>query len=296
MQHLSSDQLLEEGITLCFGGDKAAAFDRISQAAQLNPYNERAWLWLGGLTTNRDERIFYLNQVLLINPQNQAALEGLRELGSTPQSDMPILPSILAPHKDSSAGKATVRLQSPDPAPDESSPQASTRTTRVLATIPHGADEPRLVSLIVDELSAGRRKNEVIQKVAETSWLNWEHAEELVDFIAKQEAKTIRSRYSWIFILFGAIFLIIAGLIAWYAWLIQPDFSQLLQAHNTTKGTPSGLFILLGTFLVFNTWIKLDIFMFCANRYSLEDLFGSFISRIIYFVLGIGLIFLGFTL
>lgn len=306
MQHSSSDQLLEEGITLCFGGDKVAAFDRISEAAQLNPYNERAWLWLGGLTTDRDERIFYLNQVLLINPQNPAALEGLRELGSMPQTGMPILPSILAPHKDSSAGKSTVRLKSlePEPEPDSEpeteqvapASQVSTRTTRILAKIPHGADEPRLVSLIVDELSAGRPKNEVIQMVAQHSWLNWQHSEELIDYVAKQEARTIRSRYSWVFMLLGSIFVLIIASIAGYAWIVQPDMPNSASMRNAAAVLPSPVYIIMGVVVLFSTWVNLDIFMFLSNGASLSDLFGSFFNRIFHILLGIGLIALGFSI
>jgi hypothetical protein len=314
MQHTSSDQLLEDGITLCLSGNKVAGFDSIAQAAQLNPYNERAWLWLGGLTTDRDERIFYLNQVLLINPQNPAALEGLRELGSIPQGGMPILPSILAPHKDSSAGKSTVRLKSPEPelelaldagpvsasaqatVPDQSSAlsQSSTRTTRVLAKIPHGADEPRLVSLIIDELSTGRRKNEVIQKVAENSWLNWEHSEELIDYVAAQHSRAIRSRYSWIFILLGSILLISVAMVVGYGWMTQQNFFDADTMQALAAVIPSWMYITTGVLLLFNTWVNLDIFMFLSKGAAISDLFGSFFSRIAYFVLGIGLIFLGF--
>ena len=51
-----------------------------------DPRNELAWLWLSGVYTAPEQRRICLEHVLDINPKNAAAMRGLANLGSQPQS------------------------------------------------------------------------------------------------------------------------------------------------------------------------------------------------------------------
>lgn len=71
--------LLREAVTAAKVGNKAAARQLLRQASVHNPNNELVWLWRASLSESPKEAIFYLGEVLRINPQNQKAAAWLEK-------------------------------------------------------------------------------------------------------------------------------------------------------------------------------------------------------------------------
>ena len=101
---------LQEGIIAAKAGDKPRAFDLLTRASENPVTSEQAWLWLSSVVNDDSERLFCLNNVLRINPENMAAQRGsamLRQKG--------IFPAIPEPTK-----KAPVQDFNPKPVPPKS--------------------------------------------------------------------------------------------------------------------------------------------------------------------------------
>jgi uncharacterized protein YxjI len=77
---VSVELLTEQGIAALKAGDKRRAAELLNEAVQIDPHNERAWLWLSGAVTDNAERRHCLEWVLAINPENSAAQRGLAAL------------------------------------------------------------------------------------------------------------------------------------------------------------------------------------------------------------------------
>jgi len=73
-------ELVRRGIAEARYGNRAAAAALLRRAVQLDPQHEIAWLWLGGVAAEPDEAAFALRAALQLNPHNQNAKRGLREL------------------------------------------------------------------------------------------------------------------------------------------------------------------------------------------------------------------------
>lgn len=179
-QNISSEQLLNEGIVQFNNGDHKSAFELIAQAAQSDPRNLEAWLWLAGLSEDRDQRIYYLNQVLLIDPDNQRALQALETLrhAQAPQTLEQLLqlpPSSTTStaksrHEQGSAGQATIALAQPTNRSDG----------------PLGYENEELVVFIRKQLSAKIAKDQLIAKVVRRSDLDSTQSGILIDYIARK--------------------------------------------------------------------------------------------------------------
>lgn len=132
---------------------QSAWVDRTS--GQLDPYNEQAWLWLAGLSSDIDQRRFYLNQVVLINSHNQAALQGLDELRRKPQASLAQLSPLPL---ESSSGKETINLQTIKLQNLPSAQQA-------LQSLPGDAECSELIELIMKEWQQASARNDIILKI-----------------------------------------------------------------------------------------------------------------------------------
>jgi hypothetical protein len=87
------DNYLQEGINAAKAGDKARAFDLLTRASKVPATSEQAWLWLSGVVGDDSERLFCLDNLLRINPDNAVAQRGaamLRQKGIFPA--VPIYP------------------------------------------------------------------------------------------------------------------------------------------------------------------------------------------------------------
>ncbi len=73
--------LLREAVTAAKVGNKAAARQLLRQASVRNPNNELVWLWRASLSESPKEAVYYLGEVLRINPDNQKASAWLERCG-----------------------------------------------------------------------------------------------------------------------------------------------------------------------------------------------------------------------
>jgi len=71
--------LLNQGIAAAKEGREEEARDLLAQVLDLDPENERAWLWMSGVVSDA-EKVVCLQNVLEINPSNELALVGLESL------------------------------------------------------------------------------------------------------------------------------------------------------------------------------------------------------------------------
>lgn len=75
-----AQRLYERGLAAARGGQKRVAAGLLTRSVQLDPRNERAWLWLSGVLEEPQQQAFCLHAVLKLNPANQHAQRGLRLL------------------------------------------------------------------------------------------------------------------------------------------------------------------------------------------------------------------------
>jgi len=72
--------MLNRAIIAAKAGRKTEARQLLEAVLDADERNERAWLWLSGVVDSDEERVICLENVLSINPDNQAARRGLAVL------------------------------------------------------------------------------------------------------------------------------------------------------------------------------------------------------------------------
>lgn len=75
------DDLLHQGITAYKAGKRDEARKIFITNVKQNPQSERAWAWMYNVSSNDKERIYCLNQMLRINPNNEKANKLLEKIG-----------------------------------------------------------------------------------------------------------------------------------------------------------------------------------------------------------------------
>ena len=83
---MASDQakeLRKQGIAAAKAGQVDQARQLLQQSLRLEPQNEASWLWLVSLAKDQREKMFYLNRLLEINPNNEMGQQALKALGMT---------------------------------------------------------------------------------------------------------------------------------------------------------------------------------------------------------------------
>ena len=68
-------ETLQNGIKAAQSGNRSQARILLTQAAELDPKSENAWLWLASISEYPEELLGFLQHVLDINPENERALE-----------------------------------------------------------------------------------------------------------------------------------------------------------------------------------------------------------------------------
>jgi hypothetical protein len=71
---------LDQAITAIKTGDRDTGRLLLTRLTEVEPANEKAWLWLTQTTDSPTDRIIYLQHVLEINPNNVVAQQGLARL------------------------------------------------------------------------------------------------------------------------------------------------------------------------------------------------------------------------
>ncbi len=83
---MASDQakeLRKQGIAAAKAGQVDQARQLLQQSLRIDPQNEASWLWLVSLAKDQREKMFYLNRLLEINPNNDMGIQALNSLGMT---------------------------------------------------------------------------------------------------------------------------------------------------------------------------------------------------------------------
>ena len=75
--------LVQAGIARAKASEKTAAREHLREATQLDPDVVSAWLWLASLADSAEERLHYIEKVLMIEPEHPNALAWKAELEST---------------------------------------------------------------------------------------------------------------------------------------------------------------------------------------------------------------------
>jgi hypothetical protein len=71
--HTMDNNLLTRAIQVIKNGDKASGRKILFDLVKQEPKNETAWLWLAASVQKEEQRIYCLQMVLKINPENQNA-------------------------------------------------------------------------------------------------------------------------------------------------------------------------------------------------------------------------------
>jgi hypothetical protein len=74
------DAMVREGIRAYRAGNKTEARTLLMKATELDEYNEQAWLWLSAVVETPEEQRTCLENVLIINPSNERAKNGIQML------------------------------------------------------------------------------------------------------------------------------------------------------------------------------------------------------------------------
>ncbi len=84
--------LRQRGIRSAKAGNKDEARELLQQSIRLDPRNEAAWLWLASVARDNRERVFSLQKLLEINPNNDTARKALEAATQAPPSSVRRLP------------------------------------------------------------------------------------------------------------------------------------------------------------------------------------------------------------
>lgn len=86
-------QMLERGIAAAKAGDRKMARELLTRVVERDERNVTAWLWLSGVVDGADDRQVCLENVLTLDPGNQAARRGLELLHK--ETEAPSHPHVL---------------------------------------------------------------------------------------------------------------------------------------------------------------------------------------------------------
>ncbi len=73
-------ELLEEAMARVNAGELSQGRALLERALEQDPHNDQAWVWLSGCVEDPRQRRICLEQALNVNPDNQAALDGMQVL------------------------------------------------------------------------------------------------------------------------------------------------------------------------------------------------------------------------
>jgi len=83
------DAMIRAGVEAYKKGNKPEARALLEKAIEIDDHNELAWLWLSAVVTTQEDQRVCLENVLVINPGNERARQGLISLGVDPETIAP---------------------------------------------------------------------------------------------------------------------------------------------------------------------------------------------------------------
>lgn len=81
------DSETTQAIDLIRQGNLAEGSRILSQVLNRNPENATAWLWMSACVADNEKKVYCLQKVISIEPNNQAARKGLMSMGITPPQE-----------------------------------------------------------------------------------------------------------------------------------------------------------------------------------------------------------------
>ena len=155
---------LKQGALAFKAGDIETAKKMFIGAVRQYPDDERAWGWLGHVSSTDQERIICLKQMIRINPNNEKARNNLLKLegqvasinSPSSQAISAITPSPIQPVRTLPVAQAVTSLELRQPAPISSTP--------VIETTPNQTEEASLFNqkTIIELL---RKQNETLENL-----------------------------------------------------------------------------------------------------------------------------------
>jgi hypothetical protein len=106
---------LNQAILAAKAGRNSEARRLLESVLNVDERNEQAWLWLSGVVDDAEERAICLENVLTINPDNQAARQGLAALRATSGAGRPAAPDTLAVAREQSPMAGGPQAPAPQP-------------------------------------------------------------------------------------------------------------------------------------------------------------------------------------
>lgn len=79
-QSPNREELLKMAIRTAQAGNKSAARVMMRRVLAEDKHNERAMMWMAKLADSKSDRVQWLNRVLAVNPNNEAARETLKKM------------------------------------------------------------------------------------------------------------------------------------------------------------------------------------------------------------------------
>lgn len=89
------ESLLEQAIVHVNAGELEEGRAVLERVLEQDPQNDRAWVWLSGCVEDPRQREICLGQALRVNPDNQAALDGMKVLAGELVQASQVTPSLL---------------------------------------------------------------------------------------------------------------------------------------------------------------------------------------------------------
>lgn len=80
MRQADIQTALQDAIRLAQSGQRTKARRLLEQVVRADPRQALAWMWLATVSTNRDERVGFLERALALNPDNPTAQEAYAQL------------------------------------------------------------------------------------------------------------------------------------------------------------------------------------------------------------------------
>ncbi len=131
--------LRQQGIRAAKAGKRDDARQLLQQSIRLEPDNEAAWLWLASVARDNHERVFCLQKLLEVNPENETARKALEAANQAPEPTVKRLPNAPVTQQpimpDLSAQQAGVPVPMPDRVA-EAQKQAESVLHRYLTPLP----------------------------------------------------------------------------------------------------------------------------------------------------------------
>jgi tetratricopeptide (TPR) repeat protein len=117
--------LLRQGIAAARRGDKETARNLLMRVIEQDENNASAWLWLSGVVESLDDQQVCLENVLALDPHNEAARQGLQQVRSQKASLVytpPLISESRSTGKPLTPAAVMLRGTRPEPEPPQAAP------------------------------------------------------------------------------------------------------------------------------------------------------------------------------